>query len=37
MPLVTVTVDEMPPPAAVISESDSPLDRMAISAYLLPA
>ena len=37
VPLVTVTVDVMPPPAALISASDSPLDRMASSAYRLPA
>ena len=37
VPLVTVTVDETPPPAAAISAADEPLDRMASSAQRLPA
>ena len=32
VPLVTVIVEEMPPPAALISASDRPVDRMASSA-----
>ena len=37
VPLVTVTVDEMLPPAAAISAADEPLDRMASSAHRFPA
>jgi hypothetical protein len=37
VPLVIVTVDAMPPPAAEISAEVEPLDRMASSAHRLPA
>ena len=37
VPRVTVTVEFTPPPAALISAADEPLDRMASSAQRLPA
>jgi hypothetical protein len=37
VPLVIVTVDATPPPAAVISAGEEPLERMASSAQRLPA
>ena len=37
VPRVTVTVDDTPPPAELISAIDEPLDRMASSAQRLPA
>ncbi len=37
VPLVTVTVDAMPPPAEAISVDDEPPDRIASSAQRLPA